>query len=120
MGEARRKRETACQTDAGLVDNAVANSQRSGDRHRDTEARRAYMAELMRRRRAQAAPTPRVVDNVVDNEPVETPPDMVAVSPSLKPAWTAPVVIELDGNAAIIRRAYARFETDHSPMREAA
>ena len=29
------------------------------------------------------------------------------------PAWSKPVVIELEGNAAVIRRAYARFSPDH-------
>jgi hypothetical protein len=30
-----------------------------------------------------------------------------------KPAWTAPVYVELEGATAIIRRAYARFSPDH-------
>lgn len=38
-----------------VVDNAaVANKSRSGDRHARTDQRRAYMRDLMRRRRAAA------------------------------------------------------------------
>ena len=37
-----------------VVDNAVANKSRSGDRHAKTDQRRAYMRDLMRRRRAAA------------------------------------------------------------------
>jgi hypothetical protein len=31
----------------------VANKKRSGDRHKDPEARKAYQRELMRKRRAE-------------------------------------------------------------------
>jgi hypothetical protein len=40
---------------------------------------------------------------------------LVAALASLKPAWTAPEAIELEGATAIIRRSYARFSPDH-PM----
>lgn len=37
---------------------------------------------------------------------------MIDPGPGL-PAWIAPVLIELEGNAVIIRVAYARFSPDH-------
>jgi hypothetical protein len=39
-------------------------------------------------------------------------PLMIDAGP-LKPAWTAPQAIELEGATAIIRRSYARFSPDH-------
>jgi hypothetical protein len=132
MGEAKRKAAFQTTRDRWLT---VANSQRSGDRHKDTEARRAYMAELMRQRRAearQATPTPHVVDNapivvdnkpapfhvVVDNETVET--LLVVVTGTRKRAWVSPIWREMFGAEAIIRRAsvaeYERFQREGRNM----
>ena len=46
------------------------------------------------------------------------PPALVVVTGTRK-VWVSPVVRELDGNTAIIRRAYARFESDH-PLKRMA
>jgi hypothetical protein len=45
---------------------------------------------------------------------------LVAALASLKPVWTAPEAIELEGATAIIRRSYARYSPDHVMHRHEA